>query len=244
MNILGKMVPLAAILTVGLAGCGDGGSSSTGATGSTSSSSSGGVTSQSVDVTPCLNQKVGARSVAQLVVPDAIQLNLSQPSGFPNGRKLLDPVIDVTLAVLFLNRFVPRFWCRVLCPLGAFLGVFARFSLFGMEKDHSKCTDCNLCLVPWLGAAQGVTPASGVGSGFVFRTDAPSAYTRVDRMGMPAVATALVSSANKTAYNDDTPLIDASGKWVPELTSTLKGLTTALADDLASLKLTPCAKIS
>jgi ferredoxin len=26
-------------------------------------------------------------------------------------------------AVLFMNRFVPRFWCRVLCPLGAFLGV-------------------------------------------------------------------------------------------------------------------------
>ena len=46
-----------------------------------------------------------------------------------------------------MNRFIPRFWCRVLCPLGAFLGVFARFALFGMEKDHAKCTDCNLCLV-------------------------------------------------------------------------------------------------
>ena len=27
------------------------------------------------------------------------------------------------VAMLVLNRFVPRFWCRVLCPLGAFLGV-------------------------------------------------------------------------------------------------------------------------
>ena len=51
------------------------------------------------------------------------------------------------VAVLFANRFVPRFWCRVLCPLGAFLGVFARFSLVGMTKAHEKCTDCNLCLV-------------------------------------------------------------------------------------------------
>ena len=42
------------------------------------------------------------------------------------------------IATLFMNRFIPRFWCRVLCPLGAFLGVFARFALFGMEKDHSK----------------------------------------------------------------------------------------------------------
>jgi polyferredoxin len=51
-----------------------------------------------------------------------------------------------------MNRWIPRFWCRALCPLGAFLGVFARFALFGMEKDHSKCTDCNLCLVDCQGA--------------------------------------------------------------------------------------------
>jgi polyferredoxin len=63
------------------------------------------------------------------------------------------------IAVLFMNRFVPRFWCRVLCPLGAFLGVFARFALFGMEKDHAKCTDCNLCLVHCQGAD---SPQGGV----------------------------------------------------------------------------------
>ncbi|MCC6522174.1 MAG: 4Fe-4S binding protein [Polyangiaceae bacterium] len=63
------------------------------------------------------------------------------------------------LAVVFLNRFVPRFWCRVLCPLGAFLGVFARFALFGMEKDHDKCTDCDACLVHCQGAD---SPQGGV----------------------------------------------------------------------------------
>lgn len=63
------------------------------------------------------------------------------------------------VAVLFMNRFIPRFWCRVLCPLGAFLGVFARFALFGMEKDHAKCTDCNLCLVHCQGAD---SPQGGV----------------------------------------------------------------------------------
>jgi polyferredoxin len=63
------------------------------------------------------------------------------------------------VAVLFMNRFVPRFWCRVLCPLGAFLGVFSRFALFGMEKDHAKCTDCNLCLVHCQGAD---SPQGGV----------------------------------------------------------------------------------
>ena len=63
------------------------------------------------------------------------------------------------VAVLFMNRFIPRFWCRVLCPLGALLGVFSRFALFGMEKDHAKCTDCNLCLVHCQGAD---SPQGGV----------------------------------------------------------------------------------
>lgn len=63
------------------------------------------------------------------------------------------------IAVLFMNRFIPRFWCRALCPLGAFLGVLSKFSLFGMEKDHAKCTDCNLCLVHCQGAD---SPQGGV----------------------------------------------------------------------------------
>lgn len=68
-------------------------------------------------------------------------------------------IVVLFVAVIFMNRFIPRFWCRVLCPLGAFLGVFARFALFGMEKDHAKCTDCNLCLVNCQGAD---SPQGGV----------------------------------------------------------------------------------
>jgi polyferredoxin len=63
------------------------------------------------------------------------------------------------VAIIFMNRFIPRFWCRALCPLGAFLGVISRFALFGMEKDHAKCTDCNLCLVHCQGAD---SPQGGV----------------------------------------------------------------------------------
>lgn len=61
-------------------------------------------------------------------------------------------IVTLLVAILMMNRFIPRFWCRVLCPLGAFLGVFAKFAVFGMEKDHKKCTDCNLCLVHCQGA--------------------------------------------------------------------------------------------
>jgi polyferredoxin len=53
----------------------------------------------------------------------------------------------IFIGIMLLNRYITRFWCRALCPLGAFLGIFSRFSIFGLRKDHAKCTDCNLCLV-------------------------------------------------------------------------------------------------
>jgi ferredoxin len=53
----------------------------------------------------------------------------------------------IFIGVMLANRFITRFWCRALCPLGALLGVFSRFSLYGLKKDHARCTDCNLCLV-------------------------------------------------------------------------------------------------
>ena len=51
----------------------------------------------------------------------------------------------IFFAILLANRLITRFWCRGLCPLGALLGVFSRFSIFGMEKFESLCTDCNKC---------------------------------------------------------------------------------------------------
>jgi MauM/NapG family ferredoxin protein len=57
------------------------------------------------------------------------------------------------LVIVFLNRLKPRFWCRVLCPLGALLGLCARVSLLRLEKDGDKCTDCRRCIESCQGAA-------------------------------------------------------------------------------------------
>lgn len=57
------------------------------------------------------------------------------------------------LFVLFLNRIKPRFWCRMLCPLGALLGLTSKFSVMKLEKDEEKCTDCKLCVKNCQGAA-------------------------------------------------------------------------------------------
>jgi len=59
----------------------------------------------------------------------------------------------VFLVILFLNRIRPRFWCRVLCPLGALIGIFSRVSLLKLKKYPDRCTNCNLCVKHCQGAA-------------------------------------------------------------------------------------------
>lgn len=182
-------------------------------------------TPSAFNVTRCINQEVApGLTVANLVVPDSVTVNLNAPAGFPNGRRLIDPVIDVTLAVIFLDltRHSPTTFASI--PLGP-----------GANDVPFRPA------FPYLAAPQGTQPAPQQGANFDFRTDPPSAYVRVDRMGMPAVATALISSASKTAYNDDGPVQDVTGKWVPELTSVLIALTNSLHDDLVNLDLSPCA---
>jgi hypothetical protein len=56
-------------------------------------------------LTACLPADCVAQA-APLVVPDTIKMNLGSPAGFPNGRLLTDPVIDVTLAVVLLDLAV------------------------------------------------------------------------------------------------------------------------------------------
>jgi MauM/NapG family ferredoxin protein len=53
----------------------------------------------------------------------------------------------VFLALLLMNLRVTRFWCRALCPLGALLGVAARWSLLGLHKDAATCNKCSRCLI-------------------------------------------------------------------------------------------------
>lgn len=59
----------------------------------------------------------------------------------------------VILALFGMNLVIPRFFCRVLCPLGAFLGWLSRFSLWRIDRDLTRCTDCNLCVTHCEGAS-------------------------------------------------------------------------------------------
>ncbi len=60
----------------------------------------------------------------------------------------------IFLVILYLNRIRPRFWCRVLCPLGALLGLFSRFTILKLEKYGERCTGCHACTRSCQGAAE------------------------------------------------------------------------------------------
>ncbi len=55
----------------------------------------------------------------------------------------------VGLVVLVLSLvgsfFYERFFCKYLCPMGAFLGLVSRFSLFKVKRDPTKCIECGAC---------------------------------------------------------------------------------------------------
>lgn len=53
-------------------------------------------------LTPC-EPAACVDAAAPFVIPDVLAIDATQDSGFPNGRRLPDPVMDVTLALVLLD---------------------------------------------------------------------------------------------------------------------------------------------
>ncbi len=67
----------------------------------------------------------------------------------PSLRALVGALFSWKVLVLALILlacvFIPRAFCRYLCPLGAFYSLFNRFSFYRMELDRDKCVGCKKC---------------------------------------------------------------------------------------------------
>jgi len=50
----------------------------------------------------------------------------------------------VLAAIVLLNLWAARFWCRYLCPLGALLGIVSKGAVI-RRKVNSRCTQCDAC---------------------------------------------------------------------------------------------------
>ncbi|MCR4564012.1 MAG: 4Fe-4S binding protein [Clostridiales bacterium] len=51
----------------------------------------------------------------------------------------------VLIVVLIGSVFIHRFFCKYLCPLGAFYALFNKFSFYRLNIDKEKCIDCKKC---------------------------------------------------------------------------------------------------
>lgn len=71
-----------------------------------------------------------------LIIKPALLQNI----GFFFWHKIFWLVVILVGAVL-----ISRFFCRILCPLGAFYGLFNRVSFFCLQFDEEKCVHCLAC---------------------------------------------------------------------------------------------------
>lgn len=55
------------------------------------------------------------------------------------------PAYLIAVIIIVGGLFIPRFWCRYLCPQGLLLGWLQRISLFKITRNPSACTSCKLC---------------------------------------------------------------------------------------------------
>lgn len=51
----------------------------------------------------------------------------------------------IMLFLLLISFIVRNFWCRYLCPYGAFLGLLALASPFQIKRNEKNCIDCRKC---------------------------------------------------------------------------------------------------
>jgi polyferredoxin len=54
----------------------------------------------------------------------------------------------ILLIILVLAVYIPRVWCKYLCPHAAIQALINRFSFLGLKREPVKCTkaDCKLCM--------------------------------------------------------------------------------------------------
>jgi polyferredoxin len=121
------------------------------------------IRSFSVSVYPILNLSVrsffdtiyaanplGITSVSEPVYTVLKKTVLSFEQSFYKQGVLIGMLFFI---ILGLNLIEKRFWCKYLCPLGAFLGILSRYSLLRRSVGEG-CTSCGVCATVCQGNAQ------------------------------------------------------------------------------------------
>uniref|UniRef100_A0A832GL91 4Fe-4S binding protein n=1 Tax=Caldimicrobium thiodismutans TaxID=1653476 RepID=A0A832GL91_9BACT len=63
----------------------------------------------------------------------------------PVDLSLLVYSLSLILFLLIMELILPRFWCRILCPVGKFYGLLNKVSLLHLRYKEGECFHCRLC---------------------------------------------------------------------------------------------------
>ncbi|MDH5745550.1 MAG: 4Fe-4S binding protein [Candidatus Bathyarchaeota archaeon] len=69
-------------------------------------------------------------------------------SGIATLPPLFWAQLFIMAGVLVFAAYVPRGWCKYICPHGAIMAILNRFSFLGLRRDLVKCAkgECRLCV--------------------------------------------------------------------------------------------------
>jgi len=174
-----------------------------------------------------LNRTPPGTRVIDLIVPDTVTIWPDRTIGFPNGRLLSDPVIDITLGIALLDIDAP----------GQNAASFAAIPLNPAASERPPRANFPFAALPH----GNPTLDPGTGTNFRFDLSPISQYVQVDRAGMPAVATALILGPRKNAYNDANAQADTANVFTFDLLEGLRVFAQPLQDDIRARGLVPCA---
>jgi len=93
---------------------------------------------------------MGKPAFCQYICPSGtllggIPLLLTNP-GLRDALGWLFTLKTVILVLVVVGSvFIYRFFCKLLCPLGAMYALFNRFSLYQLQVDKSRCVNCVAC---------------------------------------------------------------------------------------------------
>lgn len=65
---------------------------------------------------------------------------------WPHIGWALAPLLILLAAIIIMAVRKGRLYCNTVCPVGAVLGIFSRFSAFKLSFDRSACVKCGKCM--------------------------------------------------------------------------------------------------
>ena len=83
--------------------------------------------------------------VGHIMQPVYLWVEQHTTNPFPHAYGQAALHAAVLLGVLALSRLRRRYWCHVLCPLGALYGLMSRVALLRRRVNKAACNDCSVC---------------------------------------------------------------------------------------------------